>query len=178
MKTRTELFSIFQKFHVKVRTQFNTSICILQSDNVKEYLSGPFSSFMSSHGILHQSSCAYTPQQNGVTEHKNRHLVETARTLPLHHKVPQRFWGDATLATCYLVNRMSSSVLYDQISYSILFPKQPLFCLPPRVFGCVCFVHIFTPGQDELSAKATKCVFLGYSRLQRGYRSYSPDTHR
>ena len=51
-----------------------------------------------------------------------------------------------------------------------------LFYLPPRVFGCICFVHILTPGQDKLSAKATKCVFLGYSRLQRGYRCYSPDT--
>ena len=70
---------------------------------------------------------------------------------------------------------MSSSVLYDQIPHSVLLPNQPLFCLPPHAFGCVCFVHILTPGQDKLSAKATKCVFLGYSRLQRGYRCYSPD---
>ena len=69
----------------------------------------------------------------------------------------------AKLAACYLINRMSSSVLHDQIPHSIIFPNQPLFCLPPRVFGCVCFVHILTPGQDKLSAKATKCVFLGYS---------------
>ena len=47
----------------------------------------------SSHEILHQSSCAYTPQQNGVAKCNNRHLVETARALLLHHKVPQRFWG-------------------------------------------------------------------------------------
>ena len=53
---------------------------------------------MSSHGILHQSSSAYTPQQNGVVERKNRHLVETACTLLLLHKVPQRFGGDATLS--------------------------------------------------------------------------------
>ncbi|RVW97043.1 hypothetical protein CK203_032336 [Vitis vinifera] len=31
---------------------------------------------------------------------------------------------------------------------------------------------------DKLSAKATKCIFLGYSRLQNGYRCYSLDTHR
>ena len=86
MKTRSELFSIFQKFHAKIRTQFNTSIRILRSDNANEYFSTSFSSFMSSHGILHQSSCAYTPQQNGVVECKNRHLVETAHTLLLHHK--------------------------------------------------------------------------------------------
>ena len=88
MKTRVELFSIFQKFHAEIHSQFNTSIRILRSDNAKEYFSTPLSSFMSSHEILHQLSYAYTPQQNGVVEHKNRHLVETARTLLLHHKVP------------------------------------------------------------------------------------------
>ena len=113
MKPRVELFSIFQKFHAEIRTQFNTYIHILRSDNGKEYLSMPFSYFMSSHGILYQSACAYTPQQNGVAEHKNRHLVETTCTLLLHHKVPQRFWGDPSLATCYLINRMPCSVLHD-----------------------------------------------------------------
>ena len=145
MKTSPELFSIFQKFHVEIRTQFNTSICILRSDNTKEYFSTLFSSFMSSHGIFHQSSCAYTPQHNGVAERKNRHLVETARTLLLHHKVPQRFWGNVILAVCYLINSMSSSVLHYQISHSILLPTQSLFYLPPRVFGCICFVHILIP---------------------------------
>ena len=178
MKTRIELISIFQKFHAKVRTQFNTSIRILRSDNAKKYLSGSFFSFSSSHWILYQSSCAYTPQQNGVAEHKNRHLVETAHTLLLHHKVTQCFLGNATLATCYLIIHMPSFILHDKITHSILFPNQPLFCLFPRVFGSVCFVHILTLRQDKLSGKAMKCVFLGYSRLQRGYRCYSPDTHR
>ncbi|RVW59645.1 Retrovirus-related Pol polyprotein from transposon RE2 [Vitis vinifera] len=76
---------------------------------IDDYSRSQFTSFMSHHGILHQSSCAHTPQQNGVAERKNRHLVETA------HK---------------------------------------------------------------LSAKAMKCLFLGYSRLQKGYRCYSLETHR
>ena len=73
---------------------------------------------------------------------------------------------------------MPSSVLGDQVPHSLLFPNQPLFCLPPRVFRCTCFVHILTPGQDKLFAKATKCIFFGYSSLQHGYRCYSPDTLR
>ncbi|RVW40739.1 Retrovirus-related Pol polyprotein from transposon RE2 [Vitis vinifera] len=32
--------------------------------------------------------------------------------------------------------------------------------------------------RDKLSAKAMKCLFLGYSRLQKGYRCYSLETHR
>ncbi|RVW54465.1 Retrovirus-related Pol polyprotein from transposon TNT 1-94 [Vitis vinifera] len=117
---------------------------------IDDYSRSQFTSFMSHHGILHQSSCAHTPQQNGVAERKNRHLVETARTLLLHSHIP----------------------------HSLLFPDQPLYFLPPRVFGCTCFVHILTPGQDKLSAKAMKCLFLGYSRLQKGYRCYSLETHR
>ncbi|RVW60104.1 Retrovirus-related Pol polyprotein from transposon RE2 [Vitis vinifera] len=147
-------------------------------DNAREYFSAQFTSFMSHHGILHQSSCAHTPQQNGVAERKNRHLVETARTLLLHNHVPFRFWGDAVLTACYLINRMPSSVLHDQIPHSFFSLTNHFIFLPPRVFGCTCFVHILTPGQDKLSAKAMKCLFLGYSRLQKGYRCYSLETHR
>ena len=178
MKTRAKLFSIFQKFHAEIQTQFNTSIHILRSDNAKEYLSALVSSFMSSHGILHQSSYAYTPQHNEVVERKNRHLIKNAHTHLLHHKVPQHFWEDAILVACYLINRMPSSVFHDQIPHSIIFPNQPLLCPPPHVFGCVCFVHILTSGHDKLSAKATKCVFLGNSQLHRGYKCYSTNTNR
>ena len=178
MKNLAELYSIFQKFYAEILTQFNISIRVLRSDNAREYFSAPSISFMSQHGILHQSSCAHTPQQNGVAECKNRHLIETACTLLLHYHVPFRLWGDDVLTACYLINRMPSSVLHAQIPHSLLFPDQPLYFLPPRVFGCTCFVHILTPGQDKLSAKATKCIFLGYSLLHKGYRCYSPQTHR
>lgn len=52
------------------------------------------------------------------------------------------------LAACYLSNCMSPSVLHAQISHSIPFLSYPLLYLPPLVFVCVCFVHIFTPEQD------------------------------
>ena len=178
MKSQTKQFSVFQKFFVEIHNQFHTSIRILRSDNALEYLSAPFSAFLSSHGILYQFSYAYTPQQNGMAEHKNRHLVETARTTLLYHIVPQRFLGNGILNVCYLINRMPSSVPGDQVPHSLLFPNQPLFGLPPLVFGCTCFVHTLTPSQDKLSAKITKCIFLSYSRLQRGYRCYSPDKHQ
>jgi len=64
----------------------------LRNDNGREYLSHSFKNFMASHGILHQTSCAYIPQQNGVAERKNKHLVETTRTMLIHGDVPQRFW--------------------------------------------------------------------------------------
>ena len=84
---------------------------------------------MTTRGILHQSSCPYTPQQNGVAERKNRHLIETARTLLLHANLPTKFWGDVLIA-CYLINRMPSSVLKDNIPHTLLFPSYPPYYVP------------------------------------------------
>nr|KYP55409.1 Retrovirus-related Pol polyprotein from transposon TNT 1-94 [Cajanus cajan] len=149
MKSRSELFSIFQSFYDEIQTQFGVSIHTFCSDNAREYLSHSFKAFMASHGILHKTFCAYTPQQNGVDERKNRHLIETTRTLLLHGHVPQSFWGDVVLTACYLINRMPSSVLNNQIPHSILFPTQPLHPLPPRVFGSTCFVHNHSHGLKQ-----------------------------
>ncbi|XP_075095402.1 uncharacterized protein LOC142173681 [Nicotiana tabacum] len=60
----------FQYF-VTFIDDFSRCIWVLRSDNSKEYLSSPFDNSMSSQGITHQTSCAYTPQQNGVAECQN-----------------------------------------------------------------------------------------------------------
>jgi len=73
---------------LEIKNQFGIFIRILRSDNGREYLSHFFKNFMASHDILHQTSCAYTPQQNGAVERKNKHLVKTTRTILIHGYVP------------------------------------------------------------------------------------------
>lgn len=93
MKYRSEVVDIFKEFCVEVKNQFGESIHILRSDNTKEYCSSQFTQYLKASGILHQFPCSYTPQQNGVAERKNQHLVETARCLLLHMNVPRRnYW--------------------------------------------------------------------------------------
>ncbi|XP_050890899.1 uncharacterized protein LOC127096364 [Lathyrus oleraceus] len=137
MKDRFELFNIFKNFCSEISTQFGKTICILHSDNAKEYFSDCFNSLMHSKGIIHQSSCPHTPQQNGVAEIKHRHIVDTALTLLLNVNLPLKFWGDVVLTVGYLINRMSFSVLNDQVLHSLVHPTDPLYVVSPRVFGCV-----------------------------------------
>jgi len=73
---------------------------------------------------------------------------------------------------------MLSSSTENKIPHSILFFKELLFHVDPRIFGCTYFVHNLSPGLDKLVARAIKCVFLGYSKLQKGYRCYSPVHNR
>ena len=86
-------------------------IQFLQTDNGTEYFNETLNNFLLIKGMLHQSSCVNTPQQNGVSERKNRHLLEIARSLLFASNVPKRFWGDALLTACFLINRMPSKVL-------------------------------------------------------------------
>jgi hypothetical protein len=45
-----------------------------------------------------------TPQQNGVAERKNRHLLDVVRTLLLESSVPSKFWVEALSTAVYLIN--------------------------------------------------------------------------
>ena len=134
MKNCSELFTIFQNFYNEIQTQFGHPIRILHSDNAKKYFSAPFNSFMASHGKIYQSTCPHTPQQNGIAERKHRHIIETARTFLLHANTPLKFWRDVVLTAGYLINRMPSSILNNQVPHSLLFPKDPLYIAPPRIF--------------------------------------------
>jgi hypothetical protein len=43
-----------------------------------------------------------------------------------------------------------------------------------KVFGCSCFVYLPSTKRDKLDSRAVKCIFLGYSQTQKGYRFYDP----
>ncbi|CAM8921688.1 unnamed protein product [Rhodiola kirilowii] len=178
MKNRSELLQHFSSFCAEIRTQFGVPVKILRSDNAKEYLSAPFHEFMQKHGIIHQTSCVDTPSQNGVAERKNRHLLETARALLFEMQVPKKFWVDAVSTACFLINRMSSTVLSGESPLGSLCPSSSLFPVAPKIFGCTCFVRDVRPHLTKLDPKSLKCIFLGYSRVQKGYRCYSPDLQR
>ena len=109
---------------------------------------------------------------------KNRHLLETARALLFHMHVPKHFWADAVSTACFFINQMPSSVLNWDTPYHILFPNKPLFPIEPRIFGCTCFVRDVRPQVSKLDHKSLKCIFLGYSRVHKGYRCYCPNLRR
>ena len=45
--------------------------------------------------------------------------------------------------------------------------------MAPYIFSCTCFVQNLSPGLDKLSLRSIKCVFVGYSRNQKGYQCYN-----
>jgi len=70
-------------------TQFNARVKTIRSDNALELrLNKEAIAYLQSKGILHQTSCVGTPQQNVVVEGKHKHLLETSRALLFHSSLP------------------------------------------------------------------------------------------
>ena len=80
-----------------------------------------------------------------------------------------------------MINRVSSSSINFQtplqaLTNVVVAPTVPN--LPPRVFGCVAFVHLHKHQRTKLTSHELQCVFVGYALHKNGYRCYHPPTQR
>ncbi|CAN6563085.1 unnamed protein product [Malus baccata var. baccata] len=117
LKNKSDVGMIFSQM---LRTQYFSVIKVLRSDNDGEYINRELSEFLCDQGILHETTCPYTPQQNGVAERKNRHILETARALLLGASVPKIFWPEAVTYAVYVINRMPSRVVNFRTPLQVL----------------------------------------------------------
>ena len=73
--------------------------------NSEEFNSEEFNEFCRQCGIKRQLTIAYTPQQNGVAERKNRTVMNMVRSMLLDKKISKTFWPKAVNWTMYVLNR-------------------------------------------------------------------------
>ena len=86
--------------------------------------------------------------------------------------VPKIFWADADSTACFLINRMPSSILNWATPFHQPFPNNLLFSIDPKIFGWTCFVRDVRSQVYKLDPKSLKCIFVEYSRVQKGYKCY------
>ena len=102
LKSKHDVLHVIPQFSKMVITQFNTRVKVFHSDNGCEFVNRSLATLFQENGIFHQTTCAYTPQHNGIAERKNCHFLEVARALCFTMHVPKRFWADA--AAVFLIN--------------------------------------------------------------------------
>ena len=89
--------------------------------------------------------------------------------------MPHHFWAEAVNTALYIMNRTPTTVVHD------VTPKEKHTNTKPnfshlKVFGCIAYVHVPDEFRRKLEPKAEKCIFVGYSLQQKGYRCYNPVT--
>ena len=140
MQEKSEASQLVKDFCMMVNTQFWAKVKVIRSDNGSEFTSGPMKRFYGEHGIIHQTSCVDTPQQNRRAKREHRHILNVARALRFQANLPLEFWGECVLTAVYLINRTLSSVLNGKTPYEVLFNTTPSYD-NIKVFGCLCYVY-------------------------------------
>ncbi|GBP13647.1 Retrovirus-related Pol polyprotein from transposon TNT 1-94 [Eumeta japonica] len=66
---------------------------------------GGFENFLNKHGIEHQTSAPYSPQQNSLAERMNRTLVERAKCMLFDAQLAKQFWAETLATAANIINK-------------------------------------------------------------------------
>jgi len=85
MRNKSETKSVLSNFINLIHNQFGIKIKIIRSGNGNEFA---YHDLYNSFGIIHQTSCIETPQQNSIGERKHQHILNVTRSLIFQSKIP------------------------------------------------------------------------------------------
>ncbi|GAU44223.1 hypothetical protein TSUD_399870 [Trifolium subterraneum] len=173
LKDKESAFECFKMFKALVEKESNCAVKCLRIDRGEEFTSSNFDEFCSEHGIKRQLTATYTPQQNGVSERKNRTLLNMVRSMLAGKNVPKRFWPEAVVWATYVINRSPTLSVNDMTPEEAWSSTKPLVS-HFKVFGCIGYVHIPDTQRKKLDPKGIKCVLLGVSEESKAYKLYDP----
>ncbi|KAI5333503.1 hypothetical protein L3X38_023634 [Prunus dulcis] len=177
LRNKSNALECFRKFKAMTELQSGFKIKGLRSDRGGEFLSNEFNSFCAEVGIQRQLTVAYSPQQNGVAERKNRTVVEMAKSM-LHEKcIPYEFWAEAVNTAVYLLNRCPTKALNKVTPFEAFTGRKPGVA-HLKIFGSPCHVLIPSALRHKLEENSHKCIFVGYGLYEKGYRLFDPSNRK
>ena len=174
---KLEALQHFQHFKKLVEKETGQFIKGIRTDRGGEFNSLEFNEFCQQNGIKRQLTTAYTPQQNGVAERKNRTVMNLVRSMLSEKKIPKSLWAEVVNWIIYVLNRCPTNAIKDMT------PEEVWIGMKPsvehfRVFGCIAHVHIPNAKRTKLENKSVCCVLMGVSEVSKGYRLYDPATKK
>ena len=167
LRSKDEALKMFQHFKNEVENQLDRKIKVIRSDRGGEY-EAPFGDFCSQHGIIHQTTAPYSPQQNVVAERKNGTLKEMMNVLLLSSGLPQNLWGEAILSANYILNRIPHKKT-NKSPYELWKGRRPSHRYL-KVWGCLAKVAVLIPKKVKIGPKTVDYVFIGYAHNSSAYR--------
>jgi transposase InsO family protein len=91
-------------------------IKVLRTDRGGEYVSIEFQKFCKNHGIHKQFIVQYTPQQNGVTESKNRTIMEMTCSMLATKHLSNEYWAKAVATRVYIMNMCLTKSVKNKVT--------------------------------------------------------------
>ncbi|KAK8590161.1 hypothetical protein V6N12_024544 [Hibiscus sabdariffa] len=169
MRHKSEALEKFKEFKNEVQNQHGKSIKALRSDRGVEYLSQDFDELLKECGIVSQLTPPGTPQWNGVSERRNRTLLDMVRSMMSHTDLPTSFWGYALETAAFTLNRVPSKSV-QKTPHEMWTGRRPNMSFM-KIWGCKAYVkHQMS---TKLEPKSEKCTFVGYPKETKRYYFYN-----
>ncbi|GJW93085.1 retrovirus-related pol polyprotein from transposon TNT 1-94 [Tanacetum coccineum] len=180
LKSKDEAIDKFVLYKTEVENQLGKKIKVVRSDRGGEYVA-PFAELCAKHGIRHEFTAPYSPQQNGIAERKNRTLKEMVTAMLISSGMSQDMWGEAILTATYLLNKIPRKEK-EETPYELWMGRKPSYQYL-RVWGCLAKVAVPTPKAQKIGPKSVDCIFIGYAKNSTAYRfivheSKNPDIQK
>jgi len=162
LHAKDEALDKFKVYKTKVELQHSDLIKKLRTDRGGEYYDP---TYFQSIGIIHETTAPYTPQQNGISERKNRVLKEMVNSMLSYSGLSDGFWGEAMLTACYLLNRVPNKK--NKVTpYELWYKKKPNLNYL-RVWGCRAIVRLPQPKIKTLEQRGIDCILLVMPNIPR-----------
>ncbi|GKA57611.1 retrotransposon protein, putative, ty1-copia subclass [Tanacetum coccineum] len=174
LKHKHEVFETFKVFKNEVENQLGKTIKAIRSDRGGEYIIQEFKAYIKANGIVQQLTPPYTPQHNGVSERRNRTLLDMVRSMMNLTTLPLSFWDYALESATRILNMVPTKKV-DKTPYELWYGKVPNLSYL-KVWGCEALVKRDTP--DKLEQRSVKCIFIGYPKETMGYYFYFPPENK
>ncbi|KAL6319939.1 hypothetical protein AAG906_037015 [Vitis piasezkii] len=153
---KSETLNSFKAFKTMVEKETGLFVKCFRTDRGGEFNSNELNDFCKQSGIKKQLTTAYTPQQNGVAERKNRTMMNMI---------------------IYVLNRCPTlavkNVTLDE-AWSGVKPSVDHF----QAFGCIAHIHVPEEMRTKLDNRSITYVLLGVSEESKGYRLFDPIAKR
>lgn len=173
VKSKDEALEIFKVFKSYAENQTGLKIKMLRTDNGGEYVNKKFQAFLKDHGIEHQTTVPYSPQQNGVAERVNRTIMEATRSMLQDAGMEKQYWAEAANTAVFIKNRSPTKAVRG-ITPEEKWTGKKVDLSNMRVFGCIAYALIPHEKRKKLDAKSQRLIFVGYCTESKGYRLVDP----
>ncbi|GKA16256.1 retrovirus-related pol polyprotein from transposon TNT 1-94 [Tanacetum coccineum] len=177
LRTKDEALDMIIDFVNQVQRNLKAQILTIQTDNGTEFKNDKLQSFYAKLGIVHKTSIARTPQQNGVVERRNRTLIEAARTMLIFSKALEFLWAEAIVIACFTQNSSIVHTRHNKTPYELIRGRKRNIQYF-HVFGSLCYPTNDRDDLGKMKPKADIGIFIGYSESSRGFCIYNHRTEK
>nr|GFA13166.1 zinc finger, CCHC-type [Tanacetum cinerariifolium] len=140
-------------------------------------MSQEFLDHLKDHEIIAHRTPPYTPQHNGVSERRNKTLLDMVRSMMSQTTLPKSLW-DYALETVARILNMVPTKKVEKTPYEVWHVKAPKLSYL-KVWGCEALVKRYTLTKpDKLEHRSIKCIFVGYPKETMGYSFYYPPENK